>query len=135
MARWLPEAAIRVIHGELLAEHGGLAGPVNEDMLGATLARPQQFKHYSNPNHPTLFQLAASYGFGFARNHCFKDGNKRVALVAIDVFLEINGMELVSAEAEAVITIETLAAGDMSEEALATWIEANSQPFEDKSKP
>ena len=129
MARWLPEAAIRVIYGELLAEHGGLAGSIDENMLGATLARPQQLEHYSNPDCPTLFQLAASYGFGFARNHCFKDGNKRVALVAIDVFLELNGMELAAAEEDAVLTIEALAAGDMSEEELVTWIETNAQPF------
>jgi len=128
MAQWLPEAAIRVIHGELLAEHGGLAGSIDEDMLGATLARPQQLEHYSN-SEPSLYQLAASYGYGFARNHCFKDGNKRVALVAIDVFLELNGMELSAAEEDAVLTIETLAAGDMSEEELVTWIEANAQLY------
>ena len=130
MARWLPEAAIRVIHGELLAEHGGLDGMVNEDMPGATLARPQHLEAFSNPS-PSLFQLAASYGFGFARNHCFSDGNKRVALAAIDVFLQLNGMELIASEAEAVVTIESIAAGDISEEELAVWVEASSQPFEE----
>ena len=130
MARWIPESAIRVMHGELMAEHGGLAGPVDEDKLGATLARPQQLETYSNPA-PSLFQLAASYGCGFAKNHCFKDGNKRIALVAIDVFLALNGFELVAAEADAVITIEGLAAGDISEDELARWIEANAQPFKD----
>lgn len=117
------------MHGELLAEHGGLAGPVDEDKLGATLARPQQLETYANPA-PSLFQLAASYGFGFAKNHCFKDGNKRITLVVIDVFLALNGFELVAAEADAVITIEALAAGDISEDELADWIETNTQPFE-----
>ena len=129
MAQWIPESAIRVMHGELLAEHGGLAGPVDEDTLGATLARPQQLETYSNPA-PSLFQLAASYGFGFAKNHCFKDGNKRITLVAIDVFLTLNGYELIAAETDAVITIEALAAGDISEDELANWIETNAQPFE-----
>jgi len=86
VTRWIPESAIRVIHGELLVEHGGLAGSVNENMLSATLARPQYLENYNKPS-PSIFQLVASYGFGFAKNHCFKDGNKRVALVAIDVFL------------------------------------------------
>lgn len=126
MPRWLPKSAIIAIHGELLAEHGGLSGPVNEDSLGATLARPQQLNHYGNPA-PDIFQLAASYGFGFAKNHCFKDGNKRVSLVAIDVFLVLNGYELNADETNAVFTIESLAAGNISKEELSLWIKENAQ--------
>ena len=129
MPRWIPEAAVRAIHAELLAEHGGLDGLVDEDMLGATLARPQHLETYSNPP-ASLFQLAAAYGFGFAKNHSFKDGNKRISLVAIDVFLQLNGYELMAQETEAVIVIEGLAAGDMSEDDLALWIESNAAPIE-----
>lgn len=128
MPQWIPKSAITAIHGELLAEHGGLAGPVNEDALGSTLARPQQLESYGNPS-PNIFQLAASYGFGFAKNHCFKDGNKRVALVSIDIFLELNGYELVAEEADAVFTIESLADGEVSEIKLSVWVENNAQPF------
>ena len=129
MPRWIPEAAVRAIHAELLAEHGGLDGLVDEDMLGATLARPQHLETNSNPP-ASLFQLAAAYGFGFAKNHSFKDGNKRISLVAIDVFLQLNGYELMAQETEAVIVIEGLAAGDMSEDDLALWIESNAAPIE-----
>ena len=125
MPRWIPEAAIRTIHAELLAEHGGLDGPIDEDMLGATLARPRQLEIYSDPP-ASLFQYAAAYGFGFARNHCFKDGNKRISLAAIDVFLQLNGYELVAEETDAVINIVALAAGEMTENDLAQWIEINS---------
>ena len=125
MPRWIPEAAIRTIHAELLAEHGGLDGPIDEDMLGATLACPQQLEIYSDPP-ASLFQYAAAYGFGFARNHCFKDGNKRISLAAIDVFLQLNGYELVAEETDAVINIVALAAGEMTENDLAQWIEINS---------
>jgi death-on-curing protein len=126
MVRWIPETAILAIHSELLAEHGGLEGPVNEDMLGATLSRPQHLETYSNPT-PSIFQLAASYGFGFAKNHCFRDGNKRIALAAIDVFLQLNGQELTSHETDAVFTIEALASGEISEDELSAWIAANAQ--------
>lgn len=129
MPRWIPEAAVRAIHAELLAEHGGLDGPVDEDVLGATLARPQHLETYSNPP-ASFFQLAAAYGFGFAKNHCFIDGNKRISLVTIDVFLQLNGYELTAEEAEAVIIIEGLAAGDMTEEELAHWIETNAAALE-----
>jgi len=128
MPHWLPKSAIIAIHGELLAEHGGFSGPVNDDSLYSTLARPQQLETYGDPP-PDIFQLAASYGFGFAKNHCFKDGNKRISLVAIDVFLELNGYELVAEETEAVFIIESLAAGNVSEEELSLWIKGNSQVF------
>lgn len=128
MPRWIPKSAIIAIHGELLAEHGGLFAPVNEDSLGSTLARPQQLDNYGNPP-PDIFQLAASYGFGFVKNHCFKDGNKRVSLVAIDVFLALNGYELNAEETNAVFTIESLAAGNISEDELSLWIKENTQPL------
>ena len=125
--KWLPENAIIAIHGELMAEHGGLTGPTDSKLLSATLARPLHLKTYSNPA-PTLFQYAASYGYGFAKNHCFKDGNKRVSLVSIDVFLSLNGYELVADEVDAAITIEALAASGISEDELSLWIEKNTRP-------
>jgi len=128
VVRWLPESAIHAIHGELMVEHGGLAGPANGDMLGATLARLQHLQSY-NSGSASIFRLAASYGFGFARNHCFKDGNKRITLASIDVFLILNGYELIAEEADAVITIEALASGDLTEEDLSKWIGNNSQPL------
>lgn len=128
MPHWIPKSAIIAMHGELLAEHGGLSGPVHDDSLCSTLARPQQLDNYGNPP-PDIFQLAASYGFGFAKNHCFKDGNKRVSLVAIDVFLALNAYELNAEETNAVFTIESLATGNLSEEELSLWIKENTQPL------
>jgi len=123
---WIPEAAIRAMHAELLQEHGGLGGAVDDHALGATLARPQQLAHYSNQP-VTLSQLAAAYGCGFAKNHCFPDGNKRIALVVIDVFLQLNGQELTASEPDAAVTVQALAAGELTEEALASWIADNMQ--------
>lgn len=78
----------------------------------------------------SVFELAARYGHGFARNHSFPDGNKRLALVTIDVFLVANGYELTATEVEAVATITSLAAGEITEDQLAEWIEANAHPLE-----
>jgi death on curing protein len=131
MPVWIPEAAIRAIHAELLQEHGGFDGPVDENALGATLARPQQLEHYSNPA-AILPQLAAAYGFGFAKNHCFSDGNKRIALVAVDVFLQLNGYELVASEVDATVTFQTLAAGEFDESQLVEWIDRNVQVMDEE---
>jgi death-on-curing protein len=114
------------MHAELLQEHGGLDGPVDENALGATLARPQQLEHYSNPA-ATLPQLAAAYGLGFAKNHCFGGVNKRIALVAVDVFLQLNGYELVASEVDAAVTFQALAAGEFDESQLVEWVDRNMQ--------
>jgi death-on-curing protein len=122
--RWIPDAALLAIHAELLAEHGSLEGPVDENALGASLARPQHLLHYGDPPR-TIAELAAALGFALAKNHCFRDGNKRIALAAIDVFLQMNGHELVAEEADAVLTIQDLAASAIDEPQLARWIETN----------
>jgi death-on-curing protein len=126
MPVWLEKNEIRYFHGELLREHGGLPGLKDEGALESTLARPLNLLAYEAD--ATLFQLAASYGFGFARNHVFADGNKRVALVAINVFLLINGFTLTAPEPAAVTLIRELAAGELDEAGLSAWIKANSEP-------
>ncbi len=127
---WVPSNAVVAIHQALLQEHGGLIGAPRPDSLEAALARPQQLYHYTQPT-PSLARLAAAYGFALAKGHCFADGNKRVALAIIDVFLQMNGSELTASEPDAVVTIQALAAGEISEEELVVWIEANARPLAD----
>ncbi len=119
--KWLSVELVKAIHLNVLSDHGGLAGRINESALASSLARPQQLMNYGEPK-PGVHELAASYGFGLARNHCFSDGNKRVALMAMYVFLGMNNIELEVAEPEAVLIIQDLAAGHLSEAELAAWI-------------
>lgn len=122
--RWVPEAAVRTMHAKLLAEFGGLPGLPREALLQSALARPQQLFAYSDPA-PSTAQLAAAYGFALARNHCFNDGNKRIALAVVDVFLRINGSGLAATEEDAADTIRRLASGELLEAGFAAWIAAN----------
>jgi death on curing protein len=122
---WVPLRAVIAIQAELIAEHGGLTGPPRQGDLEAALGRPVDLHAYSE-SPQTLSRLAAAYGFALARGHCFPDGNKRVALAVIDVFLRMNGTALTADELDAVSTIQSLAAGDLTEDQLAEWIAANS---------
>jgi death-on-curing protein len=124
-ARWVPESAVIAMHEELIAEHGGAAGIRDSGLLSASLARPKHLLTYSDT--VTLFDLAAAYAYGLAKNHAFVDGNKRIALVVIDVFLRLNGYELVASEAEAVIKINNLVEGIEEQDSIAIWVAANSQ--------
>lgn len=124
MTDWLERRDVDYNYEILMEQHGGLPGLPNEDTLAATLARSQQLLTYEPES--TLFELAAAYGYGFARNHCFPDGNKRIALAAMDIFLMLNGQDLLPDEAEAVVIINAVAADEFSQEDLAEWLEQNS---------
>jgi len=125
---WLAREIVTTIQGEMIAEHGGLSGVRDEGLLESALARPINLIAYGEPS---LFELAAAYGFGLAKNHPFLDGNKRIALASIDVFLQLNGYELAATEVEAVAVIRDLAAGDFNEGELARWIEDKAIPLSD----
>lgn len=124
--RWVPERAVYAIQSALIAQHGGLPGVRDKGLLESALARPRQKLAYGDAG---LAELVAAYGFGLCRNHPFLDGNKRIALAVIDVFLQMNGQELVASEEDAVVTIRDLAAGALGEEHLADWIRRNCAPL------
>ncbi len=119
--RWVPLRAVVAIQGGLIEEHGGLSGPPRQGDLEAALARPVNLQAYAQTP-PTLARLAAAYGYALARGHCFPDGNKRIALAIVDVFLRMNGSELTADEMDAAATIQALAAGELTEDELTTWI-------------
>lgn len=56
------------------------------------------------------------------------DGNKRTAFVAIQAFLDLNGLDLIASDADCVVTMLRLAAGDLPEHALAAWLRDSMQP-------
>lgn len=115
------------VHVDLLRAHGGLPGVRDENALESALARPRHRWAYSRGT--DLAPLAAAYGFGLARSHPYRDGNKRIALLAMVVFLGLNGYELEASEADVVTVMVNLAAGRMSERALATWVRAHLAPY------
>lgn len=119
---WVSAEFVGLIHDQQIVRFGGGSGLRDAGLLLSALARPENLAAYGDPD---VAAHAASYAFGIARNHPFVDGNKRTALVTAAVFLLENGHELVAPEANAVVTILALAAGDLTEEALADWIRAN----------
>lgn len=124
---WLEEPVVLAIHDAQLAEHGGGVGVRDEGLLRSALARPLNLAAY---NHPDVAALAAAYGFGLARNHPFVDGNKRTALVCVELFLVLNGYAFEATDAECVTTTLALAAGEMAEPELAAWVRQHAKSVE-----
>ena len=119
---WLDTQALLAVHEEQLAEHGGAAGTRDAGLFESALARPLHLAAYGDPD---AADLAAAYGFGLARNHPFVDGNKRTAFVAVELFLALNGFELVANDPDCVLTMLALASGDIEDTAIAAWLRSH----------
>lgn len=84
-------AAVKAIHAEVLAAHGGGQGLRDEALLESAVAAPQA-TWGGEPIMTEPVEIAAAYLFYLCRNHPFVDGNKRVALATCLVFLRANGL-------------------------------------------
>ncbi len=123
--KWVLEEAAKAIHDMLLLEHGGDEGVRDIALLESALNRaPQKFAYDSKA---TVYELAAAYSFGIAKNHPFVDGNKRTAFMTGVIFLEINGYKFVASECESTVIFEGLAGSKISEPELSMWLEQNSK--------
>lgn len=121
---WILREVVFELHELSLAEHGGSAGLRDEGLLDSALGKPLNQFAYGTP---TVFDLAASYATGIAKNHPFIDGNKRAAFVVAITFLELNGFSFIATEVDAALRTLALAAGEMTESAYAAWLTANSK--------
>ena len=121
---WINLRVIKAVHDRQINEHGGLPGLRDEGLLSSALSRPENSFHYSEPK-PDVSELAAAYGFELAKNHPFNDANKRTALIAMRLFLKLNGCDLVASPEAKYKTIIRVAASDISEDELAQWIKKN----------
>ena len=119
---WILENVVHAIHDDQIAEHGGLQGTRDISLLQSALGRPQNLAAYGDPD---IAELAASYGYGISCNHPFNDGNKRTAFVVVELFLILNGYELIADDGACVLIMLNVASGDVTEEAFASWIRYN----------
>lgn len=91
--RFLTLAETLLIHADQLRNYGGKFGLLDISLLSSALAQPEA--SYAGPFlHEDLFAMAGAYAFHICQNHPFVDGNKRTALAAALVFLDLNGVVL-----------------------------------------
>jgi death-on-curing protein len=126
--RWLPRKMVDAIHDDQLKQHGGLPSVRDEDAAESALAHPKHLWMYGDSSESDAPRLAAAYGVGLARNHGYRDGNKRTAFVAMYVFLRLNGQQIDVEEAVVVDLMKAVAQGDYEEEELAVWLEEHTVP-------
>ena len=125
---FIPVELVLTIHADLLHRYGGRPGLRDRNLLESALAQPKMTVG-GRFAHKTIFEKAAAYGYHLCKNHPFIDGNKRVAFVLMDIFLQKNGWEIVAHEEETYSVMMDLASGKLTKAHLATWLKGNSSPL------
>jgi len=114
------------LHQALVDQSGGAAGIRDVRGLESALAQPRA-TFDGRDLHPTIVQKAAALGFSLALNHPFIDGNKRVAHASMEVFLLLNGWELLGTVDEHERLMLELAGGRITREQLTSWLEEHTK--------
>jgi death on curing protein len=123
--RFVPDEIVPLLHLDLIHRYGGRRGLRDRGLLFSALAQPRTTIR-GKYLHRTIFEKAAAYGYHLCRNHRFVDGNKRVAFVVMDIFLQMNGWHINATEQDAFKMMVSLASGKISKPALAKWLKTHS---------
>lgn len=116
---FLKRPLVEKLHGLQIERFGGATGLRDENALESALSRPVNKALYGCDD---IFELAAAYVYGLAKNHAFIDGNKRIAIVAAAVFLMDNGYEIATDEASLYHFVLGVAAGDIDEDGATRFL-------------
>jgi len=104
------------------------AGPVRDlGLLDSACHRPQA-SLFGQEAYPTLAGKAAAIMHSLAGNHALVDGNKRLALLAIVVFLRINGYVLDLTDDEAFDLTMSVAEGQLNAETICNQLRLAKAP-------
>jgi len=118
---------VLLLHARLIQLTAGSRGVRDMGLLESALARPRSSFEGADL-YPDLWTKAAALLHSLAQNHPFVDGNKRTALAAAGIFLELNGCALASSNEEAVDFIRRVVIGQMELGDMAAWLQAHSRP-------
>ncbi len=108
-----------LIHEDQRLQYGGNEGVLNEGDIESALGRARNRFEYTGAD---LFECAASYIFGLAKNHRYQDANKRTAYMAGWTFLRINGFFLRAIPKDIIQVMLDVATDAADERAIAGWL-------------
>jgi len=123
-----------LLHARLIQSTGGSGGVRDTGLLESALARPQA-TFDGVDLYPDLWTKAASLMHSLIQNHPFVDGNKRTALAATGIFLELNGFRLTASNEAALSFTRQVTAGRLSLHEMATWLRTHTQGREPNQEP
>lgn len=115
---FLTLAEVLKFHARQLEQFGGTDGVRDMALLQSAVAQPEAGfgGHWL---HEDIFEMAAAYAFHICKNHPFLDGNKRTALDAALIFLELNGVSIMDPRKKLIEIMLSVAEGKMNKKELA----------------
>lgn len=120
----LKKEQIISIHSLLIKQSGGLDGIRDNNLLESALQSP--FQTFAGEElYPTIYKKAACLCFGLVNNHSFIDGNKRIGILAMMTFLELNNMYVECSDKELIQLGLGVASDAITQEELVAWIIAH----------
>ncbi|MBC7261189.1 MAG: type II toxin-antitoxin system death-on-curing family toxin [Chloroflexi bacterium] len=127
MIRYLTLGELLEIYTHVMQQSVGTVGIRDLGALESALAQPRLTFH-GEELYPTIVAKAGALAFSLIRNHPFVDGNKRTAHAAMEVFLVLNGYEIVATVDEQEEVILQVASGEMERDAFTDWLGAHIVP-------
>lgn len=115
------------LHARVIDLAGGASELRDLGVLQSAMAQPRT-TFGGSELYPTLEEKATALMFSLIQNHPFIDGNKRLGYAAADAFLVLNGFHLVASLDDAERIVVGVASGQVSREALVTWIRSHMNP-------
>ena len=113
------------IHSELIYRIGGSPGIRDENLIDMSVNAP--FQTFGGVDlYPTLPDKAAHLTYSLIKNHPFLDGNKRIGITVMIIFLKANGIDITCTNEELAALGWGLADGSISKAELLEWIISHS---------
>lgn len=123
----LSEQTIIELHADLIREFGGSLGLRDRGALSSAVAQPRM-TFDGQDLYATPVEKAVALGYSLIRNHPFIDGNKRIGVAAIVVFLKLHGYNIVAPVEEKETVALGVATGSLGREHVVEWVNAHLAP-------
>ena len=107
---------------QLLIEQTGGSPEVRDINLMDSALKGAYATYDGQELYPTKQEKAARLGFSLISNHAFVDGNKRIGMYIMLMFLELNGVKVTAADQDVIDAGLSVADGSMDYEGLLTWV-------------
>jgi len=121
----LNKEQIIMMHAMLIKQTGGLDGIRDEGLLDSAIKTP--FQTFAGEElYPTVQKKAACLCYSLVNNHAFNDANKRIGILSMMTFMELNNLEIECLDEELIILGINIASGKTGQEEILLWIMSHS---------
>ena len=121
MILYLSLEQVQRIHERQIETFGGSPGLRDRGALEAAVARPSM-TFGGEDLYPDLPSKSAALLHSLVANHAFVDGNKRVGMATAELFLLVNGLEILATDDELEELTLQIARGELGVEDITIWI-------------